>query len=200
MLIALLEKRGEIVTREELRERLWPGNVVVEFDNGLNNAVNKIRAALADSPDEPEYIETVGRRGYRFIGTLAPETEARAQTPRTVAAEPTSPSPAKTRRLGVLWAAGALLVVGLAAAAFVVLDRPPDAVPEIRSLAVLPLENLSNDSEQEYFSDGMTDALISQLAEVRALRIISRQSVMQYKRSVVPMPTIAKELRVDAVI
>ena len=76
LLVALLEQRGEVVTREELRERLWPGNIVVEFDNGLNNAANKLRAALADSANEPKYIETVGRRGYRFVGAVTADEPA----------------------------------------------------------------------------------------------------------------------------
>jgi TolB-like protein/DNA-binding winged helix-turn-helix (wHTH) protein len=193
MLVVLLERRGEVVTREELRERLWPGNVVVEFDNGLNNAVNKLRAALADSPSEPRYIETVGRRGYRFIGALTAALEPPA------VAIPAAVEPPEFRRPRV-WSVGALVVVALAAAALLLLRTGGDVGPEVRSLAVLPLENLSNDSEQEYFADGMTDALISQLAGIRSLRIISRQSVMQYKRSIVPMPTIAQQLDVDAVI
>jgi TolB-like protein/DNA-binding winged helix-turn-helix (wHTH) protein len=215
MLVALLEQRGEVVTREELRERLWPGNVVVEFDNGLNNAVNKIRAALGDSATEPQYVETVGRRGYRFVGSIdsTPETSApprrtdvaelpslAAQPAAAAVPEPVAPPPTKISGARLRWAGAALAILGLVAAAVVALRPPSGAVPEIRSLAVLPLENLSNDGEQEYFSDGMTDALIAQLAGIRALRIISRQSVMQYKRSVVPMPTIARELGVDAVI
>jgi TolB-like protein/DNA-binding winged helix-turn-helix (wHTH) protein/Flp pilus assembly protein TadD len=196
LLVALIEARGEVVTRDELRERLWPGNVVVEFDAGLNNAVNKLRAALADSAGEPEFIETVDRRGYRFVGALAepaPPTAAVAESPMSVS------QPAK-RPMRWRWsvaAAGGLLLV---AAAVALLYPRLGAGPEIRSLAVLPLENLSSDGDQEYFSDGMTDALISQLANIRSLRIISRQSVMRYKRSVVPMPAIAEELGVDAVI
>jgi TolB-like protein/DNA-binding winged helix-turn-helix (wHTH) protein len=224
LLVALIEQRGEIVTREELRERLWPGNVVVEFDSGLNNAVNKLRAALADSAHAPEYIETVGRRGYRFVAPLGVDSEpAAGRPPEPIALppesqlvpEPSLPAPAPTRaaavpapaaavpapalRTRLPWAvAAASLLLLIAAGAL--LERRAPAVPEIRSLAVLPLENLSNDREQEYFSDGMTDALIAQLAGIRSLRIISRQSVMRYKRSVAAMPTIGQELRVDAVI
>jgi TolB-like protein/DNA-binding winged helix-turn-helix (wHTH) protein/Tfp pilus assembly protein PilF len=200
LLLTLIEQPGELVTREELRERLWPGNVVVEFDNGLNNAVNKLRAALADSANAPEFIETVGRRGYRFVGTVARDDSQALPASATVAAAPEPAAPVPTRRL--TWrtvAAGAALAVLVAAGAWHFSPSSPP-VPEIRSLAVLPLENLSSDVDQEYFSDGMTDTLITQLAGIRSLRIISRQSVMRYKRSVVPMATIAQELGVDAVI
>src|SRR5688572_25527999 len=200
LLVALIEQRGEVVTREELRERLWPGNVVVEFDNGLNNAVNKLRAALADSADEPEYIETVGRRGYRFVGALAEPASPPRPALAVTGEAPPGASPSTNRRARWSWAAVAAAVVLLGVAAATMLAPRSASEPEIRSLAVLPLENLSNDGDQEYFSDGMTDALISQLAGIRSLRIISRQSVMRYKRSVVPMSTIAGDLGVDAVI
>jgi TolB-like protein/DNA-binding winged helix-turn-helix (wHTH) protein len=201
LLVTLLEHRGEIVTREELRERLWPGNVVVEFDNGLNNAVNKLRAALGDSVTEPQYIETVGRRGYRFLAPLAGDGEtaappvAREAATASDAAPPRSPTHTRWP-----WVAAAVAVAVLVAAAATMLSQRSADVPEIRSLAVLPLENLSNDADQEYFSDGMTDALISRLAGIRSMQVISRQSVMRYKRSVAPLPTIAQELGVDAVI
>jgi TolB-like protein len=157
LLLALVEQPNQVVTREELRVRLWPANIVVEFDNGLNNAVNKLRHVLGDSASAPKYVETVGRRGYRFIGTIAAGLD---ETEQVDGSEPN----------------------------------------RIRSLAVLPLENLSNDAAQEYFSDGMTDALISQLAGIGSLRIISRQSVMRYKRSVATVPEIARALRVDALV
>ncbi len=210
LLLALIEQRGEIVTRDELRERLWPDNIVVEFDNGLNNAVNKLRAALADSANAPEYIETVGRRGHRFVGTLVDELAAAPaeQEPPHEPAPPAAHEPPAQRelaasppprrpRIGVAVAAAVAALLVAAAAVFLAPQTP--AVPEIHSLAVLPLENLSSNVDEEYFSDGMTDALIAQLAGLRSLRIISRQSVMRYKRSVVPMPTIAQELGVDAV-
>lgn len=157
LLLALVERPQQIVTRAELRERLWPANIVVEFDSGVNNAVNKLRHVLGDSAGTPKYIETVGRRGYRFIGTMTGDSAMR---------QPDLVSP----------------------------------VPRMRSLAVLPLENLSDDAEQEYFSDGMTDALISRLGGICSMRIISRQSVMRYKRSALPMPAIARELGVDGAI
>jgi TolB-like protein/DNA-binding winged helix-turn-helix (wHTH) protein len=215
LLIALIEQRGEIVTRDELRERLWPGNVVVEFDNGLNNAVNKLRAALDDSAAEPQFVETVGRRGYRFVGTLespaasadaasgahAAPAAAEVSSAAPVVADPTDPVAAAQRpprRLRPL--AGAAALLAAVGAAVLLFDERFGGQADIDSVAVLPLENLSSDLEQEYFSDGMTDTLISQLANIRSLRIISRQSVMRYKRSALTMPEIARELDVDAVI
>ena len=203
MLVALVEASGEIVTREELRKRLWPPNVIVDFDNGLNNAINKLRTVLGDSATEPKYIETVGRRGYRFIGSVA---EAQTESPPSAAkpeplAESPAPLPARPfgRRLAAVGAGIAVLALLVAAAVFWSRE-PRDAALPIDSLAVLPLENLSSDPEQEYFSDGMTDALISQLAAIRSLRVISRQSVMRYKASAVPMPEIARELGVSGII
>ena len=219
MLVALLAHRGEVVTREELRTRLWPANVFVDFDNGLNNAVNKLRVALGDSATTPEYIETVGRRGYRFIGSIAEaETPAArsssapaaadesAATLGTVLQQPPAetapPSPARrfNRRLAAVAVAGVALAAAIYAAVLFERGSTSDAVPRIDSIAVLPLANLSSDPEQEYFSDGMTDALISQLAGIRSLRVISRQSVMRYKGSAAPMPELAAELGVSAII
>jgi TolB-like protein/Flp pilus assembly protein TadD len=146
ILQALLEHPGEVVTREELQKRIWPADTFVDFEQGLYNAIKRLREALGDSPETPHYIETLPRRGYRFIGTFA-----------------------------------------ISAA-------------RIESLAVLPLENLSGDPEQEYFADGMTEALITSLAKVGALRVISRTSAMRYKKSDKSLPQIAKELNVEAVV
>jgi TolB-like protein/DNA-binding winged helix-turn-helix (wHTH) protein/Flp pilus assembly protein TadD len=205
MLVALVENAGEIVTREELRRRLWPPNVIVDFDNGLNNAINKLRRVLGDSATEPKYIETVGRRGYRFIASIGEvPVESSADVPtaeRAPDVSPPPPTPARRfdRRLA---AVGAGLAIVAAVVAVVVFERGDsrDSALPIDSLAVLPFENLSSDPEQEYFSDGMTDALISQLAGIRSLRVISRQSVMRYKASAVPMPEIARDLGVSGVI
>ena len=170
VLQSLLEHPGEIVLRDELRDRLWPADTFVDFDNGLNNAVNKVRRLLGDSPAAPKYIETVGRRGYRFIGAV--------ETPVQVALPSIQLSVSKsTSQSG--WA---------------------PAVAVVSSLAVLPLANLSRDADQEYFSDGMTDALISQIAGIRALRVISRHSSMRYKGSRAATAKIARELGVDALI
>jgi TolB-like protein/Tfp pilus assembly protein PilF len=143
----LLEHRGQLVTREELQQRIWPADTFVDFDQGLSNAIKRLREALCDSADTPRFIETVPRRGYRFVATFG-ETSGR-----------------------------------------------------IESIAVLPLEDLSHDPQQEYFSEGLTEALITSLAKISALRIVSRTTVMQYKnvrnKSVAE---IARELGVDAIV
>jgi TolB-like protein/Flp pilus assembly protein TadD len=156
-LVLLLERPGELVTREELRKSLWPENTFVDFERGLNKAINKLRAALRDDPDKPQYIETLPQRGYRFIAPV--------EDPVPVSGIPRV-----------------------------------STSPRIDSIAVLPLENLSDDPAEEYFSDGMTEELICAIARIDSLRVISRTSAMLYKRSRKPLPEIAKELGVDAIL
>src|SRR6201981_2525683 len=146
VLAILLEHPGEVVTRESLQKRLWPSGTFVDFEQGLNAAVKRLREVLEDSAETPRLIETLPRRGYRFIGSLA----------------------AKPGR--------------------------------IESLAVLPLENLSRDPEQDYFAEGMTEALITSLAKIGALRVVSRTTAMHYKGVHRPVREIARELEVDAVV
>src|SRR4249920_702231 len=201
ILEALLDARGEPVTREALRQRLWPEETFVDFDSGLNRAINRLRAALGDEADNPRFIETLERRGYRFIAPVgAPEAKPAEKPP--AAAETGSPPPRGRRR--ALWLGGAVAVAlaALLIALGLALGRaanPADHAP-IRSLAVLPLANLTGDTAQDYFSDGMTDALITNLASLPALRVISRQSVMRYKGSTKPVPEIARELGVEGVV
>lgn len=194
ILVMLLERRGEVVTREELQRRLWPADTFVDFEHSLNAAVKRLREALDDSADAPQFIETLPRRGYRFIGML---DEGR--------------QPASQRRRGLAtlrqfaYAAIALctlggVLLGLNVGGWRDLMLHGSHVPRIQSIAVLPLENLSRDPQQEYFADGMTDALIAGLAQVRALRVISRTSILQYKRTQKPLSEIARELNVDAVV
>jgi len=142
----LLEHPGEVITREDLRKRVWPSDTFVDFDHGINNAIKRLREALGDTAETPRFIETVPRRGYRFVAKLETSREA-------------------------------------------------------RSLAVLPLENLSRDPEQDYFADGLTEALITSLAKIAALRVVSRTTVMKYKgvRSK-SVPEIAQELGVDRIV
>jgi TolB-like protein len=142
----LLERPGEVVTREELRKQVWPSDTFVDFDHGINNAIKRLREALGDTAETPRFIETLPRRGYRFVAKL-------------------------------------------------------ETAGEARSLAVLPLENLSRDPEQDYFADGLTEALITSLAKIAALRVVSRTTVMKYKgvrnKSV---PEIARELGADRIV
>jgi TolB-like protein/DNA-binding winged helix-turn-helix (wHTH) protein/Tfp pilus assembly protein PilF len=213
VLAMLLEHPGEVVTREELKKRLWPADTFVDFDHGLNKAINKLRDALGDSAESPRFVETVARRGYRFLADVKGHDAAPVQNPElppqadatanTLAPPAPVDAPAmQTRRLpSLVWRLSALGLV-LMTAAFVTWrfhsgTRPS---PVIRSLAVLPLESLSSDASQDYFADGMTDELISNLGQISALRVISRTSVMGYKHARKSLPQIARELNVDAVV
>ena len=194
MLTALLERPGEVITREELRQRLWSDGTFVDFDHSISSAMNKLRNALSDTAANPKYIETVGRRGYRFL------------YPVTVTTPPPAPSPpptvitTKPVRRGVIVVAAAIFVLVIASATALYFLRPADAASHVRSVAVLPLKNLSNDSEQEYFSEGLTEELITKLASLDGLQVISHTSVMQYKNTNKTLPEIARELKVDAVM
>jgi TolB-like protein/DNA-binding winged helix-turn-helix (wHTH) protein/lipoprotein NlpI len=236
VLKALLERPNELVTREELRQLLWPANTFVDHDLALKKAINRLRDVLADSADSPRYIETVPRRGYRFIGSIIPATRAIHAPPdslQSVAQPPvallpippianpaatvsipdhlqTSPQPSPTlpQAIAVRWTIAAVLaVIGIAAVFFGfnvqnVRGRifAESRASGIRSVAVLPLVNLSSDPAQEYFSDGMTDELITELAKFGNLRVISHTSVERYKRTKTSLPEIARELGVDAVV
>jgi TolB-like protein/DNA-binding winged helix-turn-helix (wHTH) protein/Tfp pilus assembly protein PilF len=209
VLAALLEASGQVVTREELRTRLWPADTFVDFDHRLAAAVNKIRDALEDSAQSPRFIETVGRRGYRFLVPVErsqqlAEPKGAGQTHEV--AETPIPAPAAR---GINWlrtalAGGALVL--LLGVGFLILRRwvrsgaTSSAAPRISSIAVLPLENLSNDPEQQYFVEGMTDEITTDLAKLPGIRVISRTSAMQYKDTHKTMPQIARELNVDAVV
>jgi TolB-like protein/DNA-binding winged helix-turn-helix (wHTH) protein/Flp pilus assembly protein TadD len=208
LLVMLLEAPGQVVTRDELRSKLWP-QTTVDFDHGLNKAISKIREALGDSPEHPRFVETVARRGYRFLADVSVVGDGRAKT---VADDPeyegsSASSPALTTKLQkatpsnlarLLFGFGLALVV--ASAISWVFYHEIYSAPAIRSLAVLPLENVSGDSSQDYFADGMTDALITRLAQISALRVISRTSVMTYKNVHRPLAEIARDLNVDAVV
>ena len=198
---ALLESPGELVTREELRARVWPAGTFVDFDHRLAVAISKLRDALDDSAENPKFVETVGRRGYRFMAPVEPVTtqidspEARAiASPPEIQRKSTNP---------ILWAgaAVALFFVGFVVARYPrQLGIAGSSVPRITSIAVLPLENLSNDPEQEYFVDGMTDEIITDLARLPGVRVISRTSATQYKGTHKSLPQIARELNVDGVV
>jgi TolB-like protein/DNA-binding winged helix-turn-helix (wHTH) protein len=208
ILIALLEHPGEVVTREELRGRIWPDESSGDFDHAVNIAVAKLRTALGDSADAPHLIETLHRRGYRFIFPLT-DRSLRAQN---VAILQSAPAPAQPERAQRGWnrrrvvaiAAGSLAVLAIATPLWFrssTRSHDPGRQPAlIQALAVLPLVNLSGEAEQEYFADGMTDALITELGKISTPRVISHQSVMQYKGSKKSLPEIAEELKVDAII
>ncbi len=236
VLKALLEHPSELVTREELRQLLWPANTSVDYDLALKKAINRLRDVLSDSADSPRYIETVPRRGYRFIGSIIPANRADhapleplqsvAQPP--VELQPIPPfgnsaatvsisdhlqtlpqsHPILTRATASRWTiAATLAVIGITAVFFSfnvqnVRGRifAESRASDIRSVAVLPLVNLSSDPAQEYFSAGMTDELITELAKFGNLRVISHTSVERYKQAKTSLPEIARELGVDAVV
>jgi TolB-like protein/DNA-binding winged helix-turn-helix (wHTH) protein/Flp pilus assembly protein TadD len=208
LLVMLLEKPGQVVTREELRSRLWP-RTIVDFDHGLNKAISKIREALGDSSEHPQLVETVARRGYRFLADVAVIGDGRVKARRDdpANAEPPVFSPSLTgahqngRPHNLAWKLFGLgLALVIALTGLWAFYRSTHSSPAIRSLAVLPLEDLSGDSSQAYFADGMTDELITRLAQISALRVISRTSAMTYKNVRKSLAVIASELNVDAVV
>jgi TolB-like protein/DNA-binding winged helix-turn-helix (wHTH) protein len=202
VLTALLEQPGQLVTREELIKRLWAGDTFVDFEHSLNKAVKRLREALQDSAEQPQFIETLPRRGYRFIGTVAAARPPSREPEERQAPGKSATLPAEVLRRRAAAISGLVLLVAVLAIAFWIEDRRvhmPGMAP-IRSLAVLPLENLSGDPSLDYLADGMTDELITSLGQISALRVISRTTAMQYKNAHKPLPQIAKELSVDAVV
>ena len=212
VLALLLERPGEVVKREELRQKLWSPDTFVDFDHGLNKSVQKLRDALGDSAESPRFIETIPRVGYRFIapvtgGVVPGIEEPGEQTRKPFAAESIGDERAlisKTKsgtKAVWLWLAGcvAVLLVGAGWIAHRKQDRDGQVAP-IHSLAVLPLNNLSGEHEQDYFADGMTDELTTMLAKDSTLRIVSRTSSMQYRGASRPLPEIAQALGVDGVV
>jgi TolB-like protein/DNA-binding winged helix-turn-helix (wHTH) protein len=226
LLAALAEQSGQLVTREELRRRLWPDDTFVDFETGLNTAVSKLRDALSDDAQNPRYIETLPRRGYRFLGTVerVEETKNTAATADVIAStasvasrvsgsttnqDAARISPSHVASATGPWKSAPMLVsallvcIGIAFVAWRFYQREhviAAADFPIRSIAVLPFENFSGDPAQDYFADGMTDELITDLAQLGSVRVVSRSSVMRYKGARAPMDQIRRELNVDAVV
>jgi TolB-like protein/DNA-binding winged helix-turn-helix (wHTH) protein/Flp pilus assembly protein TadD len=209
LLAMLLERPGELVSRDELRAKIWP-QTIVDFDHGLNKAISKIRDALGDSAENPRFIETVARRGYRFLADVAvvqdgpaeraagdPVLQADAGSLARPEAGISSRGPSRTRAWR-LFGFGSALVLAAALSWFLYTSK--DSAPTIRSLVVLPLKNLSGDVSQDYFTDGMTEELTTQLGRISALRVISSRSAMLYKGIDKPLADIARELSVQAVL
>jgi TolB-like protein/DNA-binding winged helix-turn-helix (wHTH) protein/Tfp pilus assembly protein PilF len=226
LLAVLVEHPGELATREELQRRLWGDQTFVDFERSLNIAITKLRAALGDSADSPRFIETLPRRGYRFIAPVTLGTghertrvfsgtgAAQVQSPPTQTETPPAVSvsgrgaaeqgprrgPGRRRSLLI----GVLSVAAVAAAVFAgiwVAGQPgTSGPPRVESLAVLPLENLSGDADQEFLADAVTDALITELGKIDAVRVVSRTSIVRYKGVRKALPDIGRELRVDAVV
>src|SRR5437899_2822624 len=228
ILAILLEHRGEMVTREELQSRLWPRNTFVDFDHSLNTAVMRLREVLSDSSENPRFIETLPRRGYRFVAPVEERPASLTETTQTQTGEvgvsqsalpkdnptlpPVSPELPATaakavRRVsrpmvmsGAVFLLGIILAGGLGARYLRKTSVVAAPAAQITSLVVLPFENLSADKDQAYFADGMTDELIAHLAKIRSLRIISRTSSMEYKGTHKTLSQIARDLNVDAVV
>jgi TolB-like protein/DNA-binding winged helix-turn-helix (wHTH) protein/Tfp pilus assembly protein PilF len=259
----LLERPGELVARDEIQQRLWPADTFVEFDDGLNTAIKKLRAALGDSSDNPRFVETIPRRGYRFLAATKVEISVRSaelaetqetlpsglgpvssksapaltEVPGVVSADNISPggpnvtikkvkddlngsvedskfivtagsgagaphaAPGRhLARPGWMLAAVAMAVLFAFGLWFFEFQPRHHDHSEIHSLAVLPLQNLSPDSNQEYFADGITEELITNLAQSLPLRVISRTSIMRYKRTSEPITQIGRELGVEAIV
>jgi TolB-like protein/DNA-binding winged helix-turn-helix (wHTH) protein len=223
ILLLLLASPGELVTREELRAKLWADDTFVDFDHGLNSAVQRLRDCFSDTAEKPLWVETIPRRGYRFIGQVdlaggaglssgnGEGAALRDETVKGVEGEAAAAAslPAQGRGRGMEFRGAAVWIPVVTALLLVwplvrVVSRwkmaSSEASVPIRSIAVLPLENLSGDPGQDYFADGMTDELITTLAKNRELRITSRTSVMRYKGATRSIREIAGELGVDGVV
>jgi TolB-like protein/DNA-binding winged helix-turn-helix (wHTH) protein/Tfp pilus assembly protein PilF len=184
----LVERPGQLVTREDLRKQLWPGNTIVDFEHSINAAMKRLREALGDSAETPRFIETLPRRGYRFTRTV--ESLGAHTVP-------------GARRYG--WRAGllalALLAIGLLTAnVFGLRERFAGPGPTSVALAVLPLKNLSGDPSHDYYADGISEALITELGKIGRLQVLSFQSVSRYRQTAKTLPDIARELKVDALL
>ena len=232
ILRSLIESNGHLVPREELIKRLWPSGTFVDFDQSLNRAVARLRESLQDEAERPRFVETLPRRGYRFIAPVE-KVESPSSEPKPLVNEALSVLRSSSQEdvrgarvphllgshstvisatvLVLLFSGLALLhwrgTIGAIASGDEGRSIPnarsfpkSGAIAGIRSIAVLPLDNLSHDAEQDYFADGMTDALINNLSKIGALRVISRTSTVQYKATHKPLPEIARELRVDGVV
>jgi TolB-like protein/DNA-binding winged helix-turn-helix (wHTH) protein len=201
LLALLIEQAGEVVARDEVCRALWQTETFVDFDHSMAGALNKIREALGDSAEHPRFVETLPRRGYRFIGHIRRDLPAVAAPPRSQGVPQLSTWLARWPRIvgGI-----SITVVALLVTLGWKMMRDGDVAlrsgPHIRSLAVLPLANLSEKPDQDYFADGMTEELTTDLGKISALRVISRTSTMQYKGSKKPLPEIARELNVDAIV
>ena len=223
VLRTLLLRPGDVVTREELRKILWPGDTFVDFEVGLNSAVRKLREALDDSAENPRFVMTLPRRGYRFVGSVispvdgaSPALASADPAPLRVAQEPVAASDVVAvppidplpiaEPIGRRWrlarrsaiALMVVLLVGIAGVAYVG-GRPwprrsAVAEPPIASIVVLPFENLTGDPAQDYLADSVTDAIAAQLAQLNGVDVISRTSARQYKQTLKPLSQIRAEL------
>src|SRR6266404_6001649 len=197
LLVMLLERPGELVTRDEICQKLWSGDTFVDFDRSLGTAVNKIREVLNDSAVEPRFVETLPRRGYRFIAPVRPidELPQEQSPPLSVASETKQEDHRNSASRRVIWAGASVVLLLSALVAWYVLRPHP-----VRSIAVLPLASLSADPNQQFFTYGVTDELITNLAQISSLRVISHTSTTVFAGTHKTAPQIARELGVDALV
>ena len=195
VLLLLLCEPGRVVSRHELRSTLWPQDTYIEFDDGLNHAIRRLREALGDTAKAPRFIETVPRRGYRFIASV--QTQLLSEVPGDHGAAHRSPEHRFDRRVLVGMALISLVFLALSGFIIHILYR---SAPRVHSLAVLPLTNFSDDPTQEHFADGITEELTTELSRTTSARIISRTSSMRLKKTKLSLQEIGRELGVDAVI
>ena len=225
VLLILIEQKGQLVTREEIAGKIWGKDVFLDTDNSINGAVRKIRQALKDDPQEPRYVETLSGRGYRFIASISEEERETHAPARPESLHPQEaeqgtmpapqigeqrrskaddPAPAVAnghwRRFGWLASVLSFCAIGIAGWIGWTHFYGASAAHPIRSIAVLPLQNLSGDPGQEYFADGMTEELITELSRIQSLKVISHTSVMEYKGTRKHLPQIAHELGVDSIL
>jgi len=207
LLVLLLGRAGDVVTREEVREKLWPADTYVDFDHSLNTAVRKLREALGDSAEAPRYVETLARRGYRFIAPVETRRTAEVAHSANVDVASMLPSPAERLSTSARRLLPFAIVVVICAAALVAYRVVPRPGPTTQSgrrltLAVLPFDNLTGDADQEYLSDGLTEEMITELGrlEPTRLRVLARSSTWKYKQEDRDIGRLRRELGADYVL
>ena len=201
VLAFLINHSGRIVTRQEIKHEVWGTDTFVDFDQGLNYAIRRIRAALEDDADAPRFLETIPKAGYRFIATIGPSDLGRTTEPDDALLPAASSHRSRPFAIPATFLLLGLLLSG-SIAGWIYRNhiRSAQAIGKPGSIAVLPLRNLSADPEQEYFSEGMTDELITDLARSEKLRVTSHTSVQRYKGTTLPLAEIARQLGVDAIV
>jgi TolB-like protein/DNA-binding winged helix-turn-helix (wHTH) protein len=214
LLILLLERQGELVSRDDIAERLWGKEVFLEADRGINTAISKIRVVLRDDPERPRYIQTVVGKGYRFVAPISrPETESpvpQQQVEQAMAsATVNAPAPLRSerpqsRRLALASASIALAVLVLAAGYYSLRSRavqsPQGSSQPMKSIAVLPFANATGDGDLLYLSDGIAESIINNLSQVPGLKVMSRNSAFRYRQSDLKPSKVANELGVQALL
>jgi len=207
LLVLLLGRAGDVVTREEVREKLWPADTYVDFDHSLNTAMRKLREALGDSAEAPRYVETLARRGYRFIapvGAHVRTAEVADPANADVASVPPQPAPRLTSTRHRLILAIVVIICAAALIAYWVAPRrgPTPQSGRRLTIAVLPFDNLSGDADQEYLSDGLTEEMITQLGRLEPdrLRVLARSSTWKFKHTDRDISRLRRELGADYVL